>query len=71
MLITKQKRVWEMVASRVRSKSGLSGCLVRGEQCEGKLKALTLAFRKSEDHNSRTGNERKEYCTLGRLPQHT
>ena len=60
-----------MVASRVRSESGLSGWSVRAEQYEGKWKALTLAFRKCEDHNSRTGNERKEYCTLGQLPQHT
>ena len=65
MLITKKKRVWEMVASRVRSESGLSGCLVRAEQWEGKWKALTLAFRKCEDHNSRNRQRKERILYIG------
>ena len=44
----------------VRMLSGKSGCSPRADQCEGKWKALTLAFRKCEDHNSKTGNDRRE-----------
>ena len=54
----KKKQVWEMIA--VRMQSGKSGSSPRAEQCEGKWKALTLSFRKCEDHNNKTGNDRRE-----------
>ena len=46
-----------MIAARMWRESG---CSPRPDQCEGKWKALTLAFRKCEDHNSKTGNDRRE-----------
>ena len=54
----KKKQIWEMIAVRMQSRK--SGCSPRADQCEGKWKALTLAFRKCEDHNSKTGNDRRE-----------
>ena len=54
----KKKQVWEMIAVRMQSEK--SGSSPRAEQCEGKWKALTLSFRKCEDHNSKTGNDRRE-----------
>ena len=53
----KKKQVWEMIAARMKSESSSSP---RADQCEGKWKALTLAFRKCEDHNSQSGNDRRE-----------
>ena len=51
----KKKQVWEMM------QSGKSGSSPRAEQREGKWKALnTLYFRKCEDHNNKTGNDRRE-----------
>ena len=45
-----------MIAARMRRESG---CSPWPDQCEGKWKALTLAFQKCEDHNSKTGNDRR------------
>ena len=45
-----------MIAARMKSESSSSP---RADQCEGKWKDLTLAFRKCEDHNSQSGNDRK------------
>ncbi|XP_068756245.1 uncharacterized protein [Montipora capricornis] len=53
----KKKQVWELIASRMKSSYG---CNARADQCEGKWKALTLSFRKCEDHNNQTGSNRKE-----------
>ena len=52
----KKKQVWEMIAARMRRESG---CSPWPDQCKGKWKALTLAFQKCEDHNSKTGNDRR------------
>lgn len=52
----KKKQIWEMIASKMSE----HGCTARPEQCEGKWKALTLAFRKCEDHNNQSGNSRRE-----------
>ena len=43
-----------MIAARMRRESG---CSPWPDQCKGKWKALTLAFQKYEDHNSKTGND--------------
>ena len=52
----KKKQVWEIIASRMKEHD----CTARPDQCEGKWKALTLAFRKCEDHNHQSGNNRRE-----------
>lgn len=58
----KKKQVWEVIAAIMQAESVESGRNIspRADQCEGKWKALTLGFRKCEDHNSQTGNERRE-----------
>ena len=58
----KKKQVMEVIAAIMQAKSVESGrnILPRADQCEGKWKVLTLAFRKCEDHNSQTGNKRRE-----------
>ena len=54
----KKKSVWELItASMVAENPNFSA---RPEQVEGKWKSLTLAFRKCCDHNSISGNDRKE-----------
>ena len=58
----KKKQAWEVIAARMQAESVESGRNIspQADQCEGKWKALTLGFRKCEDHNSQTGTERKE-----------
>ena len=57
-----KKQVWEVIAAIMQAESVESGRNIspQADQCEGKWKALTLGFRKCEDHNSQTGNERRE-----------
>ena len=56
---TKKRSEWEVIAAIMQAESGRN-ISPRADQCEGKWKALTLGFRKCEDHNSQTGNERRE-----------
>ena len=58
----KKKQVWEVIVAIMQAESVESGRNIspRADQCEGKWKALTLGFRKCKDHNSQTGNERRE-----------
>ena len=52
----RKKSVWEMIATGMQESRGT----LRPDQCEGKWKTLTQAFRKCEDHNSKSGNDRRE-----------
>ena len=52
--------MWEIIADRMQRESQGNGNSLRSDQCEGKWKALTLAFRKCEDHNNKSGNDRRE-----------
>ena len=39
------------------------------KNCEGKWKSLTAAYRKTIDHNNRTGNERRECAFFSELSE--
>jgi len=54
----KKKSVWELITASMPAEN--PNFSARPEQVEGKWKSLTLAFRKCCDHNSISGNDRKE-----------
>lgn len=54
----KKKSVWELITASMAAEN--PNFSARPEQVEGKWKSLTLAFRKCCDHNSISGNDRKE-----------
>ena len=58
----KKKQVWEVIVAIMQAESVESGRNIspRADQCEGKWKVLTRGFHKCKDHNSQTGNERRE-----------
>ena len=55
----KKKSVWELITASMAAENPWNFS-ARPEQVEGKRKSLTLAFRKRCDHNSMSGNDRKE-----------
>lgn len=47
-----------MIATRMQCKSGAGS--PQPDQCEGKWKALIVAFCKCEDHNNKSENDRRK-----------
>lgn len=48
---------WQRIADKFNEKSSLK---VTGDQCSNKWKKLEEKFKKVQEHNSKTGNDRKE-----------
>ena len=57
----KKKSVWQMISSEIEEMQKEKGSFdyPSWKQCEGRWKTMNKAYRKTVDHNNRSGNDRK------------
>jgi len=63
----KKKSVWELICNRIKQMGFEGSEELQWTNCEGKWKSLTAAYRKTVDHNNRTGSDRRECAFFNEL----